>query len=267
MTLLTSSQIAAVDILLRDVARDIVMPRFRNLTADEVEEKAADDLVTIADKESEIRLSEGLSKILSDANVVGEEACAADPAVIDRIGEGAVWIIDPIDGTGNFAAGRAPFGLMIALAVDGETRAGWMFDPLGNRMCHARLGDGAFIDGVSVQARASGASIPVAGISVLFMDREKRQDTIARASGKLDMVDIPRCAAEQYPRVVLGQNDLALFERTLPWDHAAGVLFLTEAGGRALRADGSPYRVTDKRTGMLAAATPALWELGASILF
>jgi fructose-1,6-bisphosphatase/inositol monophosphatase family enzyme len=267
MTLLTQSQIDAVDRLLREVARDVVMPRFQNLKADEVKEKAADDLVTIADQESEERLAEGLAHILSGSTVVGEEACAADPSVQDRIGEGAVWIIDPIDGTGNFAAGRAPFGLMVALAVDGETHAGWMFDPLANRMCHARLGEGAFIDGSHLQARGSGADIPIAGISMLFMDQSKRQRTIDRAEGKLTMTDIPRCAAEQYPRVVLGKNDMALFERILPWDHAPGVLFLTEAGGVALRADGAPYRVTDRRTGMLIAATPALGELGASILF
>ncbi|MET0366391.1 MAG: inositol monophosphatase family protein [Sphingobium sp.] len=267
MTLLTSVQLDAVDRLLRDVARDVVMPRFQNLATHEVKEKAADDLVTIADQESEIRLSEGLSAILPQSSVVGEEACAADPAVQDRIGDGAVWIIDPIDGTGNFAAGRAPFGLMVALAMDGEVRAGWMFDPLGNRMCHARLGEGAFIDGSPVQARGSGAPLPIAGISVLFMDPEQRRRTIEAASGKLDMVDIPRCAAEQYPRVVLGQNDMSLFERTLPWDHAPGVLFLNEAGGVALRPDGSAYHITDRRTGLLAAASPALWEAGARILF
>ncbi|MCE7797042.1 inositol monophosphatase [Sphingobium sufflavum] len=267
MTLLSPTQLDAVDRLLRDVARDIVMPRFQNLADHEVVEKAVDDLVTIADRESEERLAEALLDILPQSTVVGEEACAANPSVQDRIGDGAVWIIDPIDGTGNFAAGRAPFGLMVALAVEGEVRAGWMFDPLGDRMSHARLGEGAFIDGARVQSRGSGAAAPVAGISLLFMDQDKRKRTLERAGDRLTMVDIPRCAAEQYPRVVLGQNDLALFERTLPWDHAPGVLFLTEAGGTALRADGSPYRVTDRRTGLLAAATPALWDMGARILF
>lgn len=265
--MLLAPQNAAVERLLRAVARDVVMPRFQNLAAHEVQEKAADDLVTIADKESEERLAEGLLAILPGSIVVGEEGCAADPALQDRIGDGAVWIVDPIDGTGNFAAGRAPFGLMIALAVDGETKAGWMFDPLGDRMCHARAGEGAYVDGARIVARGSGETVPVAGISLLFMDAAQRAATKDKAAGHLAMVDIPRCAAEQYPRIVLGVNDMALFERTLPWDHAPGVLFVTEAGGMALRADGSPYRVTDRRTGLLAAASPALWEQGAKILF
>ena len=56
------------------------------------------------------------------------------------------------------------------------------------------------------------------------------------------MVDIPRCAEEQYPRLVLGENDVAFFGRTLPWDHAAGALLLNEAGGKAARPDGRPFR-------------------------
>lgn len=267
MTLLSPQQVTAVDTLIRSVARDIVLPRYQNLAAHEVTEKAADDLVTIADHESELRLAEGLSSILPEALVIGEEACVADPVLMDRFGENLVWIIDPIDGTGNFAAGRPPFGILIALAAYGDTQAGWLYDPLTGRMCQAMAGKGAYIDDQPVQARESGATPPIAGISLLYVDPGKRQAIIERAQGVLDMVDIPRCAAEQYPRVVLGQNDLALFERTLPWDHAAGTLFLTEAGGRALRPDGSPYRVDDPRKGLLAAASPRLWDLGAAVLF
>jgi fructose-1,6-bisphosphatase/inositol monophosphatase family enzyme len=59
----------------------------------------------------------------------------------------------------------------------------------------------------------------------------------------------------------LGVNDVSLFERTLPWDHAAGVLWLNEAGGRAARPDGSDYRVDEwERPGLIGAASPALWD-------
>jgi len=60
---------------------------------------------------------------------------------------------------------------------------------------------------------------------------------------------------------VLGENDIAIFERMLPWDHAAGVLFLNEAGGRAARPDGSPYLVSEyAKPELLAASTPKLWD-------
>ncbi len=253
--------------LMRQVARDVVMPRFRNLAADEIAEKAADDFVTIADKESELRLSEGLSAILPEAGIIGEEACAADPAILDCAGEGLNWIIDPIDGTGNFAAGNPPFGIMVALADAGTTLAGWILDPLTGRLCHALLGGGSHIDGQAVRAKESGGDLPIAALAVYFMTAEERADIQRRAEGAFAVVDIPRCAAEQYPRLVLGQNDVSVFARTLPWDHAAGTLFVNEAGGCCQRLDGTPYVVGDLRRGLLGASSPRLWDQAARQLF
>ncbi|MCC4232463.1 inositol monophosphatase [Sphingobium soli] len=253
--------------LMRQVARDVVMPRFRNLAADEIAEKAADDFVTIADKESELRLSEGLSAILPEAGIIGEEACATDPAILDRAGEGLNWIIDPIDGTGNFAAGNPPFGIMVALADAGTTLAGWILDPLTGRLCHALLGGGSHIDGQAVRAKESGGDLPIAALAVYFMTAEERADIQRRAEGAFAVVDIPRCAAEQYPRLVLGQNDVSVFARTLPWDHAAGTLFVNEAGGCCQRLDGTPYVVGDLRRGLLGASSPRLWDQAARQLF
>lgn len=253
--------------LMKQVAAQVILPRYRNLSAEDVEEKGVDDLVTIADKESELRLNEGLARLLPEAGLVGEEACAADPALVNRLASGLNWLVDPIDGTGNFAAGRPPFGIMVALVDGGETQAGWLYDPLTGRLCHAARGRGATIDGERVTARTSGAARPVAGLSLLFVAPEDRQGLIDRAAGRLDMVDIPRCAAEQYPRIVLGANDLALFERTLPWDHAPGALFVEEAGGRVARPDGTPYRPDQKGRGLIAAASPAMWETAARVLF
>lgn len=257
-----------VTALLRTVAAQVVLPRYRNLAAHEVIEKAADELVTIADREAEARLTEGLARLLPEAGIIGEEACAADPALMARAGSGLQWLIDPIDGTGNFAAGRPPFGLMIALLDDGVIQRGWMLDPLTDRLCHAVLGSGACINGEPVKARGSGAPLPIAGLSLLFVDPAEREAVKARAAGRLDMADIPRCAAEQYPRIVLGVNDLAVFHRTLPWDHAPGALFVNEAGGKVARPDGTPYVIAaDPGRGLLAAASPALWERAAAILY
>lgn len=253
--------------LMRQVARDVVMPRFRNLAAHEISEKAANDFVTIADKESELRLAEGLAAILPEAGIIGEEACAADPTILERAGHGLNWIIDPIDGTGNFASGNPPFGIMIALADAGATLAGWILDPMTGRLCHALLGGGSHVDGEQVQARESGGDLPIAALAVYFMTEDERADIQRHADGQFAVVDIPRCAAEQYPRLVLGQNDVSVFARSLPWDHAAGTLFVNEAGGCCQRLDGSPYLVGDMRRGLLGASSPRLWERAAQQLF
>lgn len=252
--------------LMRETAHAVILPRYQALAADQIQEKAPGDLVTIADKESEAMLSEGLAKLLPEAAIIGEEACAADPALLPTLGDQLAWIIDPIDGTHNFAHGQPPFAIMIALVDGGQAQASWIYDPLAERLCSALRGKGAAIDGRKVTARESGAALPVAGISTLFMDPAVRDGFLERATGKMTLADIPRCAGEQYPRIVLGQNDLALFERTLPWDHVPGALFLEEAGGKVARLDGSPYRYSDSRIGLLAAASEAIWERSAAVL-
>jgi fructose-1,6-bisphosphatase/inositol monophosphatase family enzyme len=101
----------------------------------------------------------------------------------------------------------------------------------------------------------------VAAISVIFADAARRTALMEHIAPHYALVDIPRCAAEQYPRLALGVNDVSVFERTLAWDHAAGVLFLNEAGGMAARPDGSAYRVDrHMERGLIGAASPALWE-------
>jgi len=259
--LITASLTSQVEAIMREASERAILPRYRTLAAHEVTDKAADDVVTVADHEAEAILSERLSALLPDAALVGEEAAHDDPGVLDRLHGPLTWIVDPLDGTNNFAAGKPPFGVLVALAQHGETVGGWILDSLSGRFCHAASGSGAYIDGERVTARASGSEPPVAAISLVFMDPAKREAIRTHIAPHYSLVDIPRCAAEQYPRLVLGQNDVSVFERTLPWDHGAGVLFLNEAGGRAARLDGSPYRVDDwDRPGMLGASSPQLWD-------
>lgn len=251
----------AVAALMRDTAERTLLKHYQRLATDDVTNKAADDVVTIADTESEIMLAEGLSKILPEAAIVGEEAAHADPAIFDRLSNKLCWIIDPLDGTNNYAAGKPPFGILLALAEKGETVAGWIYDPLSGRLCTAHRGQGAWLNGERLTARTSGADVPVAAISLVFADPARRASLLEHIAPHYTLVDIPRCAAEQYPRLALGQNDVSLFERTYAWDHAAGVLFLNEAGGKAARPDGSPYRVdTHLKSGLIGAASPALFD-------
>jgi fructose-1,6-bisphosphatase/inositol monophosphatase family enzyme len=243
-----------------DAAQRGILPHYQSLAASEISAKAADDVVTVADTESEAILAEGLARLLPEAAIVGEEAAHAEPALMQRLGDALCWIIDPLDGTNNFAAGKPPFGVLVALAERGETIAGWIWDPLKHRFCHAHTGRGAFIGDERVTARPSGAEPPIAAISLVFVEQARREALKRQIAPHYRLVDIPRCAAEQYPRLVLGENDVSIFERTLAWDHAAGVLFTNEAGGKAARPDGSPYRVDEDRTGLIGAASPALWD-------
>jgi len=245
--------------LLRDVTQRAILPYYQTLAEDQIEAKEIGDVVTVADKLSEAMLAEGLAKI-ADIPILGEEAAFADASVLDRV-TGDCWIVDPLDGTRNFARGNAPFGILIAMAQGGEAHTGWIYDCLTDRFCVAHRGKGAFVNGEKIAARPTGEDQPVAAISLLFMDMAKREGVLAGIGDHYRLVDVPWCAAEQYPRLALGTNDVSLFERTLPWDHAAGALWLNEAGGKCARLDGSPYRVDEwKQKGLLGAASPALWD-------
>jgi len=166
----------------------------------------------------------------------------------------------------NFTEGKRPFAIMIGLVADAEPQAGWILDPVSNRICHAARGHGAFVDGERIHARPSGNPLPLGAIAPYFLPADRKAAIEARAAGKIEIVAIPRCAGEQYPRLALGQNDIALFEKDNPWDHVPGALILEEAGGRLARPNGAPYRVDRPGKGLIGAATPQLWDQAAHIL-
>jgi fructose-1,6-bisphosphatase/inositol monophosphatase family enzyme len=259
------SELSALDAEIRDLLRFAaersMMPRFRALSEGEIEMKGVDDPVTVVDREIEQFLTEALTRLAPGVAVVGEEAVHADAGVLDRLSE-QCWIIDPLDGTANFTEGKQPFGIIVALADAGKAVAGWIYDPNRDRLCHARAGEGARIDGETIAARTTGETQPVTAVSRLFRTEEEVARIEAELAPHYTLVDIPRCAAEQYPRLALGVNDLSTFKRTYPWDHAAGALWLNEAGGRAMRIDGSEYRVDDGdgKPTLVGASSPAIWE-------
>ena len=112
--------------LVRQAAKSEIMPRFRHLAPDAVRIKTRhDDLVTDADVASEAWISKGARDILPDALIIGEEAVAADPTILDKMAD-AEWtvIIDPIDGTWNFANGLTMFGVILAVTYKGQTSFG-----------------------------------------------------------------------------------------------------------------------------------------------
>lgn len=258
------SELGALDAeildLMRFAAQRSMMPRFRALADSDIEMKGEDGPVTVVDREVEAFLTEALTKLAPGVAVVGEEAVAADKSVLDHLSQ-QCWIIDPLDGTANFTEGKEPFGIIIALADAGKAVAGWLYDPNSDRLCHARAGEGAFINRERIAARTTGQERPVTAVSRIFLTPEQSAMVDAKLAPHYTLVDIPRCAAEQYPRLALGENDVSSFKRTLAWDHAAGVLWLNEAGGKAARLDGSEYRVDEQnKPGLVGASSPAIWD-------
>lgn len=244
--------------LIRDVAAAELQPRFRNLSKDDVRQKRPDDFVTVADVAAEHRLASGLAKILPGVPVVGEEAVEDDAGLLDLIGRPGemCWIVDPLDGTANFAAGKATFAIIVALISDRQTIGGWIFDVPNGRMAIARAGQGVTLDGTLVIGSApAGAPDGFVGYKVI-----KAFDTQLPAADRkrLGRVSTLRCAGAEYLEILSGRAAFSLYRITKPWDHAAGALMMAEAGGRSLRFDGSLYEPAQPiNTGIISAASQA----------
>ena len=140
----------AVAALIRQVAAVEILPRFRNLKEGDMRQKSPGDFVTIADESAELALTPGLLRILPGSVVVGEEATAKNPAVLNALaGAAPVWVVDPIDGTGNFASGKEGFVSMLALILADDVLASWIYHPVSGQMTIAAKGAGVTIDGRS----------------------------------------------------------------------------------------------------------------------
>ena len=251
-------QVAAI---IRAAAEEAILPRFQQLLATEVEEKSPGELVTIADRDAEVLISRQLLDLLPGSRVIGEEAASANPSLLDEVGTGAVWLVDPLDGTSNFVQGRPDFAVLVALLQDGETVASWQFSPTSGALHTARKGAGAFIDGVRIHTTPARPLSQCRGaILTRFLPAAFKARAEQWSAGIAEVLPGAKCAGVDYPNVATGEQDFVMFWRLLPWDHAAGVLFLEEAGGFARYLDGSRFDPTSTRTGLLATRTEASWN-------
>lgn len=256
--------------LIQDVAAAVILPRFRCLAPEEIREKKPGDLVTIADEESEQILTRQLAPLVPGSLVVGEEAVAADPARLAMLNDAEwAWILDPVDGTQNFARGKAMFAVIVALAHRGRTVMGWIYDPCRKVMAIAEAGQGATLNGVPLRLPAvpAGApTLPARRLETLcgslyprFLPRSLQGP--ARALGqRLAKSGCLGSVAHEYLRLAQGELDFGLYGRLKPWDHAAGVLLLEEAGGRASLLNGASYQPMETPQTLLATTTSAVWE-------
>ncbi len=246
--------------LIRDTARQEILPRFRLLGREDVREKGPGDLVTVADIEAERRLTAELAAALPGSSVLGEEAAAADPTLLQQLtGDGPVWVIDPVDGTGNFARGREGFAVIVALVEAGGVRAGWLYDPLGDVMVTAVAGGGAWCGAMRLRLPARSDRNIVGAAYGRVAPGLRAAEALAR-DDRVRAVRNLGCSGLEYIAVARGEADFSLHSRSLPWDHAAGMLIVAEAGGLAGFLDGGAYdpRISDRP--VLAASHRKAWD-------
>lgn len=231
--------------LLQDVAAEVITPRFRQLAEHQISEKNPGDLVTVADHESEELITAALLAEYPQAVVLGEEAMATDPGLLDRFGEAEHgFTVDPVDGTKNFVLGSPDHAVMVSEVRAGVVTRGWIWQPQHEASYVAERGAGAWHNGERLTVSdPDGAPY-----------RTARRQWVGRdlpGLGKLELTWA--CCGIDYPHLVAGDASALVYNRSMPWDHLPGSVILTEAGGVIGRIDGEPIAPRDLQGGLVAA--------------
>ena len=261
------------------IADEEILPRFGALKETDIREKKPGDLVTKADERSEGRLTTALMALLPGSVVVGEEGVAADPARLSRLfGPEPVWIVDPLDGTRSFVRGRGGFTVIVALADQGRTVAGWIYRPLDRVMALAVTGEGATLAGHPIAIDRKGGDrkggdrkggqglSSMTGVFVIPRTAGWRTDATRRLAHGLKAHRRIESAGTEYLDLLRSATDIAFFYRLNPWDHAAGVLIHQEAGGHGKFLDGSRYTPRLHEGPLLLAPDAESWDDAAAAM-
>jgi len=210
-----------------------------------IEYKGDADLVTAADRASEVLIRKRITELWPAHDVLGEEQGLNDQGSEYR------WYVDPLDGTTNFAHGYPVFCVSMGLEHRGVMIAAAVYDPTRAELFSAELGKGAHLNGQAIQV----SKTPTLKESVLatgFPSHKRHKNPNIHFYHQITLhshgVRRAGSAALDLCNVASGRFD-GFWEFNLnPWDTAAGVLIVEEAGGKVTRFDGSPFQLNSRET-------------------
>lgn len=223
-------------------------------------EKSPADLVTDADLASQRAISEAIERhsagtSLADYGFLGEENPGA---VRELLGQPVCWVVDPLDGTTNYVHDFPAYSVSVAATVEGEPAVGVIYDPLHGRMFAAATGGGAWLDGERLRVSDTGQLAD--SLVAISLPPQAGRDS----PDVLDFVAaVPRCravrrigsAALNLGYVAAGSLDAHWARAIHPWDVAAGVVLVREAGGLVSASTGGPF---DLAAPHFVASTPGI---------
>ncbi|MBA3804139.1 MAG: inositol monophosphatase [Acidobacteria bacterium] len=226
----------------RDAGR-VLSERFGRATL-QVTHKGDIDLVTEADLAAERLIIERIQSYYPRHTVLAEESCAG--VAREESASEYRWIVDPLDGTTNYAHGYPCFCVSIALEVNGALEVGVIYDPTRNETFAAARGDGATLNGRRIRVSEIDDLNRAMLCTGFPYDVRDRGDFARHFSNFIMHAQAVRrdgSAALDLAYVACGRFDGFWEEGLRPWDVAAGVLLIEEAGGRVSRYDGTPFDI------------------------
>ena len=228
MTLLTETCLdKRLDTALEIVreAGDIASTAFKAMTPDKIAFKGPQDFLTETDLEVEALIRKRLSNAFPEDGILGEEA-GGD--VQDN-----TWIIDPIDGTANFARGIPHFCIVLGFVSQNKTRIGIIYDPCHDELYVAQDGKGATLNGKAINV-ANTPSFASANLELGWSQRVPNERYLTSLHSFLELganVRRSACGALALAYVAVGRTDGYVEHHMNPWDCLAGLLLVSEAGG------------------------------------
>ena len=207
-------------------AGEILLDRFR--TSISISYKGRGNIVTDVDTEVEKEMLAILRREYPDMGLLGEESSGA------HADTGYVWIVDPLDGTRNYASGIPFFSTVIGLALDGEVLVGVNYDPVRGDLFEAERGRGAFLNGqrAAVSERRELAECIIGtDLSYNNLGAAHGLEVIREIWPGMQTARIMGSAALGLSYAATGRTDLYFHHQLEPWDQVAGILLAEEAGG------------------------------------
>ena len=207
-------------------AGEILLRRFDQVKR--ISFKGCGNIVTDVDVEVESEVLATLGREYPDMGLLGEESQGVRPD------SGYVWIVDPLDGTRNYASGIPFFSVVVGLALDGEVLVGVNYDPMRREMFHVERGKGAFLNderiGVSEESKIEEC---IRGMDLSYNDEGavNGMELIRSLWPGMQTARIMGSSALGISYAAAGRTDLYFHHQLEPWDQVAGILLVEEAGG------------------------------------
>lgn len=249
--------------IIKNIAKAEILSRFNNLSEEDIRAKSPGDMVTIADIETEKKLTVKLKALYPSAIIGGEESIAHSPQLLKEIISAPLaFLIDPVDGTNNFIKGDERFALMMVALKKGMVIASWIYLPASDKMALCETGSGTMINGAPLVLKTpvTDCAQMVGAAHINRMPEDLRIQ--ARQNFKKFKANKPAfCAGYDYFALLEGSKDFSAYYRTLPWDHLPGSHMLEQAGGYCRKLlCGGVYTIHDQSQGLLSASNEENWH-------